>query len=590
MNKTHFSLSILLLLFLSWSPASSMLHAQDRIPVSVKDLAPSFGIRPQFLDDTIHIVRYLDSLSADNHAMTDSCVTLNARLLAMANVLLYDYRHSNDTVWIDATHYLEDYNTYSRNISAASDFVLKRAHSYIEKDHIKREAIQMSMLNVLKDSINEFHRTIINACDGIGVSSKDRKKELKDIYYCYLAIYNRYDFSMKRNDSIYIAELQSFKQFQNDLINDLLGSNNYTVRINNFTNTLRIRCGHTHTDILRSYQRTFQQTTIPVNFSSISEYYRYISQLQNIIKIQESYLTVVDLRETITASNKRITSLFNSDFKEASRTYQEVANNVNTVPAFNNLTDAKLFINDLEEFIKVQERYVSDYNRLSRINEQSDTILKRCPMRFADIAKAYRIICDINPMTPRYRTLSEADRFTLEMDRFEVIQRQYDSIINMRNYIDQAKDSITKGWVTHMTVYNGFQNIRKNYVLTPSFIDIAGGSQFIDNLSNFIAIQNQCLHGIQLNDQYKKLDETLVPAIQPYRNMRKAYSRLEKFYLTIKTINHVSDLNIYCQQYEAFIIVQQHMLEKSKGDDAVATDNSLKNIKDIDKIELILGL
>ena len=41
-------------------------HAQTPVPVSVKELAPNFGIRPNFLDDTIHLLRYLDTLGGSN--------------------------------------------------------------------------------------------------------------------------------------------------------------------------------------------------------------------------------------------------------------------------------------------------------------------------------------------------------------------------------------------------------------------------------------------------------------------------------------------------------------------------------------------
>ena len=517
-------------------------HAQAPIPVSVKELAPNFGIRPSFLDDTIFLIRYLDSLGGSNTAMTDTCVTINAKLMAMENVLLYDYRHQHDTVWIDASHFIEDYGYYSQKIKALSETVLRRAHDYIEREHIRQDAIQQTSLNLRKDTIHRNHRTIVNACEGIGISDKARKKELKDLYYAYLSVYNRYDLSNKRTDSLYAASLDRFSQFQQNVIENLLSNSNYPARINNFGNTLKVRCGHNHTDVLRSYQRVFRQATPPPTFSTLTQYYDYIAALQNIVDIQNSYLTVIDLREKIAATSKRIVSLYSPGFRDVAKTYQEVAATVN------------------------------------------------CTSKYSDIAKSYKQIREANPMTPKYQTLDDASRFGLEMAGFETIQRQYDTILAMRQLINATQDTISKGWMSHLIVYNGYQNIRKHYALTPTFIDVKGGTLFIESLNDFYDMQNNCLRAIKLYDQYRQLDAAIQPGLQPFRNLKKAYSRLDKEYLNLKAINHLSELYIYIRQLEAVITVQETFAELLKGTEAHVVDNRLRNIKETEQIEAILGL
>lgn len=562
---------------------------QNSIPVSTKELAPNFGIRPIFLDDTVHISRYLDSLDGPASALTDTCVTLNAKLMALSNVMLYDYRHSNDTVWIDATHYIEDYKTYTQRINTLSQYILDRAHGYIEQEHRRIDNIQQNALRQCKDTIDRQHRTIVNTCEGIGVSSKERKKELRDIYYNYLSVYNRYDFSMKRNDTNYLNSLNEFSRFQKHLIDNLLSNSNYSARINNFINTLKVRCENGHVDVLRSYQRTFRQPMPPVNFSSIKSYYNYINSLETIIEVQNSYLAVIDLREKINATNKRINSLYYPRSHDVAKTYQEVAATVNMVPAFNSITEAETFIKNLQEFTQVQDCYIQDYNRLTQIQANGDSIVKRCGMRYNDVAKAYRQLSSINSMSPNYMTLDDAARFGLEMERFEHLQRQYDTIITFRQQIDDYKDTISKGWMSHLKVYNAFQNIRKQFVLTPTFIDAAGGSEFISQLNDCIEMEITCINTISLAEQSKVLGDKISSKIQPYRNLRKAYNTLENEYMTMRTVNHVSELIIYLQQLEAFITVQNAVWNRLQND-AANTDKQLKGLKEINQIEITLGL
>ena len=389
--------------------------------------------------------------------------------------------------------------------------------------------------------------------------------------------------------------LDRFCAFQKHLIENFLGSNSYTNRIKNFSNTLKIRCGRTHVDILRSYQRVFRQSTQGVSFSTIKEYYAYVDSLQNIISVQNAYLTVVDLRNKINTSSEQINRLYGSRFHDVIKTYREVANSVNTVPAFSTLYGAKDFIDHMQEFIQVQDCYLQDYSRLMLIKEHGDTILRRCSMRYSDVSKSYNtMLNDLSLKSgtpvPNYRSLDDAVRFSSEMDRFEVVQRQYDTIIDLRKQIDRTKDSISKGWISHMIVYNGYQSIRKQVVLTPSFIEPTGGRQFIVELHDFVETQEKCLEAIRLYHEYRRLDDALLQAIQPYRNIRKAYSRLEKTYVTLKAINHTSELYNYCRQLESFISVQNAIIELTRNNQAPAVDNRLANIKDTDKIEKILGL
>lgn len=566
--------------------------SQSPTPMSVRELLPIYGIQAQFLDDTSHFVHFLNTLNGDNSAMTDSCITLNAKLMAVENALLYDYRHVNDTVWIDASHYLDDYTEYCQKIRMLSEMALQRAHDYIEREHIRQDAIQQTALNQCKDTIERYHRTIINACEGIGISDKTRKKELKDIYYAYLSVYNRYDFSMKRSDSIYLTSLDQFSRFQRSIIDNLLSNNNYSTRISNFSNTLRVRCTYNHNDVLRSYQRVFRPTIPQPTFSTLEEYNSYIHSMQTIVSVQECYLTAVDLRDKIAATNKRISSLYSPTFREAAKTYQEVVDAINVTPAFNTLNDGELFIARLNEFIQVQECYLQDFERLKTIQEHGNTIILNCSMKYTDLAKSYKQISKTNSMTPRYTTLDDAARFSDEIDYFECIQRQYDTILTLRQTISATQDSIGKGWLAHLTVYNGYHSIRKQFVLIPTFIDLAGGHLFINHLNDYINMQDSCLKAIDLYKRYRYLNNSLQSELQPFRNIRKAYSLLEKDYFNINTINHLTELHLYIQQLEALISIQEHLLELTKSGTAQLqiTNKKLKNIKDTNLIELIIGL
>ena len=421
---------------------SSGVRSQDTVAMSVKDIAPAFGLQARFLDDTVVVAQYLDSLAESSQVLTDTCVTFNARVLALQNVMLHDYRHAGDSVWMDRSHYLMDYDYYRQKLNDLSSYLLRRAYSFIEQEHYRKGVAQQNTFNSCKDTINRLHRTIVNACEGFGISDSERKKELKEIYYAYLSVYNRYDFSKSEVTDAYIDGLSEFIRFQNHLIENLIGTGSYRNRIKNFVNTLRIKCGHAHSDVLRSYQRVSSAPSSPISFSSIDGYYDYIDSLQRVLHVQDCYLTVVDLRDKITANSDRINRLYGSRFRQVVKTYQEVAGSVNEVPAFTTQANADAFIERMQEFVKVQDCYLQDYNRLSLIKEHGDSIDSRCSIRYADVSKAYnKMVDDLYPKSktpkPAYRSLDDAVRFSIELDQFETLQRQYDTVIYLRREIDR---------------------------------------------------------------------------------------------------------------------------------------------------------
>ena len=77
---------------------------------------------------------------------------------------------------------------------------------------------------------------------------------------------------------------------------------------------------------------------------------------------------------------------------------------------------------------------------------------------------------------------------------------------------------------------------------------VVGSTLFIESLNDFYDMQNNCLRAIKLYDQYRQLDAAIQPSLQPFRNLKKAYSRLDKEYLNLKAINHLSELYIYIRQ------------------------------------------
>lgn len=577
---------------------------------SVRDLATQYGIRAEFLDDTNNLIQYLNALQvqlansgSDNHALTDTCVALNARLATFNLALQHDYRRNGDTLWLSRTTFATDYRQYAARISRLSAIALRRAYNYIQRETAVADSISQSAIHLRLDSIRRNHNHILSTCDGIGVYDKNRLKELKDIYYAYLSVYNRYDFSSStasrnQSDEHYLQSLSDFQGFQDDLIHDLLSPDNIPTQISEFANTLRIRCGRNHLDVLRSYQRVARQIIIPVDFSSVIQYYNYVERLLDTRNWQQAYLSAINLRERMDSNSARIIELysrksFNSPaaFRKAADTYRDVEATVSSIPTFSNTEGANTFLSNLSTFVDIiQQGYIDDYARVDAIYRHGDSIIHACSMRYSDVAKAYRRITDTYVIIPTYRTVDEAQRHRESMNTFQKMQRQFDTILQLRRDIDIARDSIADGWSSHISLYNGYQNIRKQFNISPSFINTAGGSLFIRSLQQHRELQRHCISAINKTMVFQGLEAETDILIKPYRNLSKAYKTMKNSYITVRTILRPDDLYLYEEQYDNFARIQRAFLTTLKKGDAAATDARMKGVNDIRHIQLILGL
>lgn len=571
--------------------AVNIMQAQGVMPLSVKDISPSYGIAPRYIENPTSFCQYLDSLPQDNKALTDSCIALNTKVRNLLNTLRHDYHIQHDTIWIDANNAIVDFATYQTKLELLSEYAHERSHTYIERENNRINTIEQAELKLRKDTINSRHRTIVNACDAFGVTDKNRIKELKDLYYAYLSVYNRYDLSMKRSDSTYRNELRKFSDFQKELIENMVDpNNNYTTRINSFANTLKLRTAHNHVDVYRSYQRVFKLESNPVNFSSINEYHDYADRQEEILELQQSYIKVVEMREQMADNSRKIISLYSPKYSSAAKTYKEIADVIETIPSFTTLVSAHDFCTRLQEFIDVQKCYLSDYSRLLSITTKGDSIRYACTSKTHDVAKAYKALYDGFVLTPTYRTLDDAVFYAKTLDNFEALQSQYDSILALRNEIEQCRNAITTGWMKHLKVYNGYMAISKQYVLTPSFITIEDGNRFISHLREFLDMEHLCINAIETYQKSEALADTINILSTNYKNIHKASQRLENDYLSTKTISSIESLSNFAEEYKRNIRAQEVILKLLRGRDAHATDNRLKDVKSPSQIEIILGL
>ncbi|MBQ9418385.1 MAG: hypothetical protein IJU19_07410 [Bacteroidales bacterium] len=580
--------------------------------LSVADILPNYGIDTVWVNDTAGIMRHIASQPQDDYvALTNLCVSVRTRVQQAMRSIENDYEQRDSLIWIDSATVLTDYSVYEFRLRRLAELMGRMSVKYSrmeqqrieeEKEAARRKAAEEAqrrqeernrMASDLRSNIAAHHRTIIAACDGAGVSDKAKLKSLKDLYYSYLMVYNKYDLSAANATAEGIARMEELYSFQTDLMEHVLGENSLPSQIDNFKNVLKVRCSDDNADIYRSYSKVFKNTAVAISFADINEYNEYINRLHTIINIQQCYLQTVDLRAAIGSGSLAIERTYTKGHKDIVSSYREAARTVNTLPSFNTRAESILFVETLEDFIKAQQRYVGAYSRIEDIERRSDSIINRAGKRSntRDIASAYRDIKGMLIPQPSFTSSEGADRYEEQLEASHQVQQAYLQAIDMRLSIAQIEDSIYATRKVDRTLASGYRDLRKQADYScPSFSTYEDGQRYIASLRAYIEMQRLCLtivDKLRAIDSNRKQINTLGA---PWRNIVKSYARLEKAYMAISSIGTTEDVARYGRQCEAIIAMQSAYLALLQGDLVEDTDRRLGGEDDVEKIKLIVGV
>ena len=600
--------SILVLLLLGVCSMAQKPLKQTPIQLSVADILANYGIDTSVVKDTSSATTFLNSQTQDYAALSNYCVDIRLKLQNAIVSIENDYRNDGGLIWIDSSTVITDYNIYSVRLHNMIDFMGKQSIRYsrleeqrleAEKEATRQRAIseakkRQDALNQeadeLRASISSRHRTIITSCDGEGISDRSKLKELKDLYYSYLMVYNKYDLSKGDATPEWNSQLRELLDFQRDLSDKMLGNNSLPLQIDNFKNALKMQCEKENTDVYRSYIRVFKSTSIPISFADIDEYNEYVNNLKDIQTVQKRYIEVIDLRTKINTESESITNLYGKKYKDLANAYKETAATLNTIPAFTTVAESENFVFNLHSFIEAQRSYRAQYVTHESISARSAYILQSKTDPFSDIQSAYRDAEAFLSPLPSFKDTVGAQAYEQQLQNVLSVQECYLKAISLRKTIDSLDNILSQNKKNDKKITTTYKTIYRQTNLKPHFYTIDQGEEFTHHLNDFISLQQDCMKCVTTSSAIQSNDKTITEKGERLRHLIKAYVRMQKAILTMKEIATREEIDFYQRELNEMLFVQEAFIQAINSDDSSAINNRLKGETDPNKIKLVLGL
>ena len=515
-----------LLLFLALLLTLGTVRAQV-VKISTRDVLPNYGIDTAFVDDTSTFVVHLMSMEGDYNELQETCRQWVLKIQKTVMELTTDYPRKDSVIWIDSSICIVDWNRYEpklhdliavarhyKNYYAAREQERIAEEERLLKEKAEIEARQRQQLLEIQvsqmiEGVDQRHRRIINECRTDGIHDKARVKELKDIYYAYLTVYNQYDLAQRKFTDDHVRQLQELSDFQMHLLDSVLGFGAYNARIENFKNELRLACGERHADIYKSYCKVFKRTQVPITFSNIDEYHQYIKSVYEVKSVQDDYLSVIALRDSIRMTGDSIVVLAGKNHRDVATAYQSSQDAALQTPGFTTHREGEYFLSRMRLFRQVQRQYFTSIDLRNEIMRHGAIIYKAKGVP-RSLVNYYKTMEELSPLSPDFSTPQGGEEHIKVLRGFRALQDTFIVTIARNDTIEQSAKRIKLIGKSCVNISRAYNKLSKEaFDIQPQILNNADLEKYINQQKAFMRLQRQFLIILNNNDRRSDIEQRL---------------------------------------------------------------------------------
>lgn len=576
--------------------------------VSVLDIAGDYGLPSIYIKDTNVFISAIATQTSDYVARAAQCANISTRTQTMLLALRNDFQHRDGLIWLDGKRAIYDFAEYEPRLQQLSIVAGRYSQYYLQMEQARQkhsaneslgvgeddlQRIQQSLndrANLLKDSAEYLHDSISGIC--IYNISNDRvlAKERKDIYYAYMPIYNRISTLPAKSTEQTLRDLQDLLWMQNNMLANVVSDDSYSIQITQFPVLLKSYAEPEATDIYRSYMRHFTHTSALIVFNSVAGYRRYVEQMKNIADVQRKYMQAIDLRRDINKRTDTITELYSRGYTAILEAYRRHLASINTMPTFNRSEESKTFIAALEEFSAIQKLYISNYYRLRQIEQRGDSIVQNCPKSCSDLRSIYLGYPKVQSLVPSFRTLEQYGDYERMLSDFELLQKDFQTIVSMRDSIERTDQRLTTSQYAERVFVSGYKAIKKGTSLNYPLANDADAAECIRQLRIFMDQQALCDRILQKKQAVDEADALIASYEKTLPNVCIAYGILRKDYVYRGTITSLEDMQNYHIHLIELADIQARFISIIKSEQAADINIKMRGLRDLQQIKSLFHL
>ena len=324
------------------------------------------------------------------------------------------------------------------------------------------------------------------------------------------------------------------------------------------------------------------------------EYRKSQRDIEQQIAEQQLLKRKSDIEETAQEIEKFHTILQEKCKERINRTIGKSYNAVITQCNVVNKDTSISYLNKLNNYLQFQKSLIENYFENSKVDK---VINNRIEIEqngvgiYKDVAKSYKKLFKKINLSPVFSNLQGYYNYIEMLDSLNVIQQQYLQVIEKRRSISELNYAILNNQEACCKKINKiYKRAFSSTNFTPQFKTAQDGEKTLEELDDFITIQNYVITAQQYKQTITKNEIEFKTATRKFRNIKSAYFNIAKSFNTNYDFTLVKNAQEYNQQLEEFIRYQQQFIWILKTPTVKEINKKLRNITDKKSITNIIGL
>ena len=280
-----------------------------------------------------------------------------------------------------------------------------------------------------------------------------------------------------------------------------------------------------------------------------------------LIKIQEAYLSFVDIEKQFAEHNEMLVKEGLSEFPDMIELYDYLKKNYKPQYSSNNVNEIK---KKADSYIQMLKELMTLTKYRKAISDLNDVIMVASEP-FSDIAKSYTDFRAANDLKVTHDFQKSTESFV----SYYNMQHFYQRFIELRKSFAQKNVQINQN-KQHEDVLNLYNDFVRDYDLSIS----QDTTESRNRLLSIIKTQDACLMFISLRDEIVN-NNNLLPNNKTAKNIVKVYDTFMKS----ADLTWTPDLNC-CDKLRKVIDIQNQLLTAIKAPNADELDKRVKKLKD----------
>lgn len=324
------------------------------------------------------------------------------------------------------------------------------------------------------------------------------------------------------------------------------------------------------------------------------EYRKSQRDIEQQVAAQQLQERKSDIEETAREIEKLHTILQEMCKERINRTISKSYNAVITQCNIVNKDTSISYLNKLNDYLQFQKSLIENYFETSKVDKVINNrieIEQNGVGLYKDVAKSYKKLFKKTNLSPIFSNLQEYYNYIEMLDSLNVIQQLYLQVIEKRKTISELNYTILNNQEACCKKINKtYKRAFSTFNFTPQFKTAQDGNKTLEELDNFIAIQNYVIKAQQYTQTIATNEIEFKTATRKFRNIKSAYFHIADSFNTIYDFTLVENAQEYTQQLEEFILYQQQFIWILKTPTVKEINKKLRNITDKKSITNIIGL